>query len=31
MSKILVADSIAKEAIEKLQNAGHEGDVKTGP
>ena len=30
MGKILVADSIAKEAIKKLQDAGHEVDVKTG-
>ena len=30
MGKVLVADSIAKEAIEKLQGAGHEVDVKTG-
>jgi D-3-phosphoglycerate dehydrogenase len=30
MGKVLVADSIAKEAIEKLQNAGHEVDAKTG-
>ena len=30
MGKILVADSIAREAIKKLQDAGHEVDVKTG-
>jgi D-3-phosphoglycerate dehydrogenase len=30
MGKVLVADSIAREAIEKLQNAGHEVDAKTG-
>ena len=30
MGKVLVADFLTKEAIEKLQNAGHEVDVKTG-
>jgi len=30
MGKVLVADSVDKEAIEKLQNAGHEVEVKTG-
>ena len=30
MGKVLVADAIAGEAVEKLQNAGHEVDVKTG-
>lgn len=30
MGKVLVADAIAREAIEKLQNAGHEVEVKTG-
>jgi len=30
MGKVLVADPIAREAIEKIQNAGHEVDVKTG-
>ena len=30
MGKVLIADSIATEAIEKLQNAGHEVTVKTG-
>lgn len=30
MGKVLIADTIAKEAIEKLRNAGHEVDVKIG-
>ncbi|MCK5642053.1 MAG: phosphoglycerate dehydrogenase, partial [Gammaproteobacteria bacterium] len=30
MKKVLIADSVDKEVIEKLKNAGHEVDIKTG-